>query len=145
MSVSDLCIAVSYLAIAAGLFVLARDRGAPWLWIGALALIRRAAPQPWIWRGFAAFILACGVGHLVDVVAVWSPVYPVVAGIRVVTALASVTTAIVFCCAVWRIRHPPTADTLTAYLGNQSHVSAADQYTAAVLDDVGSILRRVES
>jgi diguanylate cyclase (GGDEF)-like protein/PAS domain S-box-containing protein len=44
---------------------------------------------------FAAFILACGITHLLDAVTLWLPFYWLSAGANVVTALLSVATAVV--------------------------------------------------
>jgi len=44
---------------------------------------------------FGLFILACGCTHLMEVVTVWVPVYVVSAAVKILTALASVTTAVV--------------------------------------------------
>jgi signal transduction histidine kinase len=44
---------------------------------------------------FGVFILACGFTHLADVITVWYPAYWVSAGIKTITALPSVGTAIV--------------------------------------------------
>jgi len=143
MTASDLVIAGCYVAIAVGLLLLARQRGAPWLWIGALSLAHQAAPSPWLWRGFGCFILACGLGHLVDVVAVWIPTYRAVVVMRTVTAVASVATAAVFCAAVARIRRPPTPDTLAAEMARRPHVTPVDQVTAVTLDGIARILKRV--
>lgn len=43
---------------------------------------------------FALFILGCGATHVMDVVNIWEPFYRLDAGIRIVTALASIGTAI---------------------------------------------------
>jgi diguanylate cyclase (GGDEF)-like protein len=50
----------------------------------------------WIFLAFGAFIVACGATHLMEVVTVWWPVYPLSAAVKVVCALASVPTAVVF-------------------------------------------------
>ncbi len=43
---------------------------------------------------FGVFILACGVGHLMETVGLWYPYYYVQAGINLITAIASIGTAI---------------------------------------------------
>jgi diguanylate cyclase (GGDEF)-like protein len=50
----------------------------------------------WILLAFATFIGACGATHVMDVVTIWWPVYPLSATVKVVCALASVPTAILF-------------------------------------------------
>jgi signal transduction histidine kinase/DNA-binding response OmpR family regulator len=42
---------------------------------------------------FAAFILLCGVGHLVDLVTIWLPIYQLEGGLKDATAVVSVLTA----------------------------------------------------
>ena len=51
-------------------------------------------PFSWVYTAFGVFILACGLTHLLDVATVWHPIYWADAGVRVVTAAASVGTAI---------------------------------------------------
>ena len=50
----------------------------------------------WIFLAFGTFILACGGTHLMEMVTVWWPVYPLSAAVKVVCAAASVLTAILF-------------------------------------------------
>ncbi|MGX7952329.1 sensor histidine kinase [Tsuneonella sp. HG249] len=49
----------------------------------------------WIMGLFAVFILACGTTHLFGIYTLWVPAYGVEAAIKVVTAIASIGTAIV--------------------------------------------------
>ncbi|HEX3991229.1 MAG TPA: PAS domain-containing sensor histidine kinase, partial [Acetobacteraceae bacterium] len=48
----------------------------------------------WIFVCFAVFIIACGLTHLMEIWTVWEPVYWLSGGVKAVTALASVPTAI---------------------------------------------------
>jgi len=50
----------------------------------------------WIALAFATFIGACGGTHLMEVVTVWWPLYPLSAAVKVVCGVASVLTAILF-------------------------------------------------
>lgn len=61
-----------------------------------LYLVRKGRDLPFLWMfvAFGLFIVACGATHLIEVVTVWIPVYVLSAGIKVVTALASVATAV---------------------------------------------------
>lgn len=82
---SDLAIAVAYFAIPLTMLVVLRDR-------------RHDIPYPWLWTLFVTFIVACGLTHVVHL---WSAFQGVeYAGtqalIGVITALASVGTAIAF-------------------------------------------------
>lgn len=62
-----------------------------------LYFIRRRPdiPNPLLFTLFALFILACGTSHLMDIVTIWHPLYWVDAMVRVVTAIASIGTALV--------------------------------------------------
>lgn len=51
-------------------------------------------PYEWIVWAFGLFIIACGGTHLMAVWTVWNPDYWISGGVKVVTALASVTTAV---------------------------------------------------
>ncbi len=57
----------------------------------------------WIFVCFAVFIIACGLTHVMEIWTVWEPVYWLSGGVKAVTALASVPTAILL---VWLV---PTA------------------------------------
>ncbi|HEV2198881.1 MAG TPA: PAS domain S-box protein [Bryobacteraceae bacterium] len=78
---SDLIIGVSYVAISLTL----------------LYLVRRAKedmPFHWMFIAFGAFIIACGGTHFMEVWTLWTPVYWLSGAVKVVTALASATTAL---------------------------------------------------
>ena len=57
---------------------------------------RRDIPFHWMFLAFGLFIVACGGTHLMEVVTVWVPVYVLSASLKVVTALVSVATAVLF-------------------------------------------------
>ncbi|HTB90969.1 MAG TPA: ATP-binding protein [Steroidobacteraceae bacterium] len=48
----------------------------------------------WIFMCFAIFIIACGFTHAMEILTIWHPAYWVSGGIKLVTAFASVSTAI---------------------------------------------------
>lgn len=78
---SDLLIGLSYVAISCTLLV----------------IVRRSAdsiPFHWLILAFGLFIVACGGTHFMDVLTIWKPYYWVSAAVKVVTAAASVCTAI---------------------------------------------------
>ncbi len=50
----------------------------------------------WIFLSFASFIAACAATHIMEIVTVWWPLYPLSAGIKVICAAVSVPTAIIF-------------------------------------------------
>lgn len=76
---SDLLIAAAYYSIPLGLLVIVRGR--------------RDLAYHWIFRLFALFIFACGTSHVIAVVNIWYPAYWADAGIKAVTAIASIGTA----------------------------------------------------
>ena len=57
----------------------------------------------WIFLCFAIFIIACGVTHAMEIWTIWQPTYWIAGGTKLITALASVTTAILI------IRYFPAA------------------------------------
>lgn len=88
-AIADGLIAISYAALFVYLFSLA-DR-------------LRTSPEfrtyLWIFTCFGLFIGACGGTHVMEVITVWWPLYPLSAGVKVVCAVASVTTAVLFAAA----------------------------------------------
>jgi len=55
---------------------------------------RRDIPFSWMFLAFGTFIIACGFTHLMEVVVLWKPLYWFSADVKIVTAVASVITAI---------------------------------------------------
>ncbi len=55
---------------------------------------RRDIEFGWMVALFATFILACGTTHLLSIYVLWVPAYGVEAAVKVVTALASIATAL---------------------------------------------------
>jgi diguanylate cyclase (GGDEF)-like protein/PAS domain S-box-containing protein len=47
----------------------------------------------WVFVMFSTFIFACGTGHLLDIINLWTPIYRLEISVRVITATASVLTA----------------------------------------------------
>jgi len=80
--ISDLLIGGAYVAISVTLLYLARKA-------------QEEIPFLWVFMAFGAFIIACGFTHFVAALTVWTPVYWAWAGIKVVTAVSSVATALV--------------------------------------------------
>jgi PAS domain S-box-containing protein len=79
--IADSCIGVAYFTISATLAYLVQKG-------------RRDIPFHWMFLAFGLFIIACGGTHFMEVVTVWIPVYVLSAGVKVFTALVSVTTAV---------------------------------------------------
>jgi len=79
--ISDLLIGLSYVAISGTLAFL--------VWKA-----RRDLPFSWMFIAFGSFIVACGATHFMEIWTLWTPVFWLSAGVKIVTALASVVTAV---------------------------------------------------
>jgi signal transduction histidine kinase len=77
---SNLLIGLSYVAIATTL--------------GLLVLRVRDMPFKTMYLAFGIFIVSCGITHFFDVWVIWTPDYWLDGGVRIVTAVASVGTAL---------------------------------------------------
>jgi PAS domain S-box-containing protein len=55
---------------------------------------RHEMPFEWMFLAFGLFIVSCGMTHFMEVVVLWKPLYWLSANVKVVTALASMATAI---------------------------------------------------
>ena len=54
---------------------------------------RRDVPFHWMFVLFSIFILACGTGHIFEIIEVWTPTYRISGIVAAITALGSVATA----------------------------------------------------
>jgi signal transduction histidine kinase len=79
---SDSLIALSYVAISATLAYLVYKT-------------RQEIPFHWMFLAFGSFIVACGSTHFMEVWTLWHPTYWLSGALKVITAIASVTTAVV--------------------------------------------------
>ena len=77
---SDVSIGIAYIAISLTLVYLVRRS-------------KRDIPFHWMFLAFGTFIIACGATHLMEVWTIWDPVYWLAGSIKLLTAMASVTTA----------------------------------------------------
>lgn len=93
---SDTLIAISYFSIPPTLLYLIRKK--------------RSIPFDWMFVCFGCFIAACGATHLMEVVTLWTPVYWISGGVKVLTVFASLPTAILLARAVPQILEMPTAE-----------------------------------
>jgi two-component system, chemotaxis family, sensor kinase Cph1 len=59
-----------------------------------LRRIRTRISFGWAIGLFAAFIVLCGSGHILDIVTVWNPIYYLQGGVRALTAAVSIATAL---------------------------------------------------
>jgi PAS domain S-box-containing protein len=78
--VSDFLISVSYFSIPFTLLLFVRRR--------------KDLPFNWMFVCFGLFIVACGMTHVMEIVTLWHPYYWLSGGIKALTALASVPTAV---------------------------------------------------
>ena len=78
---SDSLIALSYLSISATLAAF-------------VYRMREALPFHWMFLAFGTFIMACGATHAMEIWTLWSPVFWLSANVKIVTAIASLATAI---------------------------------------------------
>ena len=83
--VSDTLIAIAYFSIPIALIFLQKKR--------------KDIPFNWVIILFAAFILSCGITHLLSIWTIWNPVYWLDATAKAFTALMSIFTAI----ALWQL------------------------------------------
>jgi signal transduction histidine kinase len=77
---SDAVIALAYFSIPVTLLYFARKR--------------RDLPFRWVFALFAAFIVLCGVTHVLSIVTIWTPVYAFEGVIKAITAVVSIFTAL---------------------------------------------------
>jgi PAS domain S-box-containing protein len=79
--VSDALIALSYMTIPFTLTYFIRRRN--------------DLPFPFVFWAFGLFIVSCGMTHVMEIWTLWTPTYWLSGGIKAVTALTSVTTAVI--------------------------------------------------
>ncbi len=79
--ISDVFIGLAYVAISATLIYFAKKA-------------RRDIPYLWAFVAFGVFIISCGLTHFMAAVTLWEPVLWLAGGIKYVTAISSVGTAI---------------------------------------------------
>ncbi len=78
---SDTSIGLAYVSISATLIYL-------------VYRARHTMPFQWVFVAFGIFIIACGATHFMDVLTLWVPVYWLEGTVKLLTAFASVTTAL---------------------------------------------------
>jgi PAS domain S-box-containing protein len=109
---ANLLIGVAYAAIASTLAVLVRRI--------------KNIPFAWVYLAFGTFILSCGLTHFFDIITVWHPIYWADAGVRVVTATASVATAVLILPLVPRAAAFAEDARLSSERGRQLEIALAD-------------------
>ncbi len=94
-ALSDSIIALAYLSIPLSLWHIVNKR--------------KDVEFGWIALLFAVFIFGCGITHVFDVVTIWNPVYKLDSLARIITALASLGTALVLIKITPRLLLPTTS------------------------------------
>jgi signal transduction histidine kinase len=120
--ISDFMIGTAYVTISLSL---------AWL----VHRVRRDIPFSWAFVAFGLFIITCGITHYIEIWTMWQPVYWLSGGVKVVTAVASVATAIAMPFTV-----PRTVATVRdARLSRERELAAA---RASALQEQNDVLRR---
>jgi PAS domain S-box-containing protein len=112
--VSDALIALSYATIPFTLVYFARKR--------------RDLPFHWMFVCFGVFIIACGATHVLEIWTLWTPVYWLSGGVKAITAMASVPTAILLVRLMPKALAIPGLAALRA--SNEAVVASAAQFRA---------------
>ncbi len=116
---TDLAIWLSYVAISCTLVYL--------VW-----RTRREVPFSWMFLAFGLFIVACGFTHFMEIVVLWKPMYWLAGDVKLVTAFASVVTAVALPGLIPHAREMVTA----------AHVS---EYRRLQLEKANSELQEISS
>ncbi len=103
--------------------------------ITLIYILRKRADIPFngIFWLFAAFIIFCGTGHLVDIWTLWHPNYWISGYIRAITALISFVTAIVLTYLIPQILALPTPSQLQAEIQDKKQ---KEQFLRSIYEGV---------
>ena len=104
--ISDSLIALSYLSIPVTLVYFIRKR--------------RDLPFNWMFVAFGVFILACGATHVMEVWTLWHATYWLSGAVKVVTAIASLTTAVLLVKLVPQALALPSPEKLRREIGERT-------------------------
>lgn len=118
---SDAVIGLSYLAIPAALISLARRR--------------KDLTFGWMIYLFVAFILACGMTHLLAILTLWVPAYGIEGLVKLATAVISVATAVVLWPLIPRLVALPSPAQLERLNAQLSTTLREQEQTTALLRD----------
>ena len=135
-AISDSIIALAYLVIPLSLVrIVRRRKDFSYMWMVTL---------------FAVFILGCGTTHVFDVINIWTPLYTIDAGVRIVTALASVGTAAMLLVITPRLILIPSAQQWKAVneelrLLNESLEQKVQERTAKLKESIAQSERQNEA
>ncbi len=111
--ISDLLITFAYYSIPLAIIYYVRQR--------------KDLPYPWLIAMFSGFIVACGTTHLLSVITIWIPLYWVDGIVKGITAILSVTTAIMMLWITPRALSLPTINQLQNELKDELQDELQDE------------------
>ncbi|HKY92506.1 MAG TPA: ATP-binding protein [Nevskiaceae bacterium] len=113
-----------------------------------LGRIRTRISFDWAIGLFAAFIVLCGTGHILDIVTVWVPAYYLQGGVRALTAAVSIATALMIIPLVPKLLSMKTPQELEEanqkLLAEVQAREAAEEELRKSLADLSSAVRELE-
>ncbi|MGZ5013910.1 MAG: PAS domain S-box protein, partial [Methylobacter sp.] len=86
---------------------------------------RKDFPYPWLVFMFSVFIVACGTTHLLSAITVWTPLYWLDGWVKAVTAIASVSTAVLMLWVTPRALSLPSVAQLQAEIQKRQQTEEA--------------------
>lgn len=108
---------------------------------------RKDLPFNWMFVCFGAFIVACGLTHMMEIITVWKPFYPISALVKAITAAASVPTAIILFRIAPKIVQLPSLSRLvheqTLRLKAEAESEAKDRFIAMLSHELRTPLTPV--
>src|SRR6266478_3047249 len=128
-AMSDILIALAYFLIPLALIYFVRRR--------------RDLPFSWMFVCFGIFIAACGATHVMDVWTLWVPSYWLSGGVKVVTAIASVPTALFLVNLMPKLLSLPSPDEMRAANVELSRRAAALRKTEERFRQMADNIREI--
>jgi two-component sensor histidine kinase/PAS domain-containing protein len=107
--------------------------------------LRRDLQYHWVAYLFGAFILACGLTHVMSIYTLWVPAYGVEGLIKLITALLSIATAAILWPLMPRLVALPSPDDLRNLNSRLSETVVEQARTAALLRDSEARVRTVNA